>query len=100
MGLRFLPLLPIENHLEIYKKLILKVRESIDIQKVASIFIAPLIYNKGDFTAIQKKSSLPFLKALQENEEGMMKMNQKYYDEFRDLFTTAFPEKKIFRDYQ
>jgi hypothetical protein len=75
------------------------VRKSIDIQKVVSIFIAPLIYNKGDFTAIQKKSSLPFLKALQENEERMMKMNQKYYNEFRDLFTTAFPEKNIFRDY-
>jgi spore photoproduct lyase len=68
VGLRFLPLLPVENYWEVYEALIEEVKKHIDTAKISSIFIAPLIYNKGDFSVMKKVSSFPFLTALKENE--------------------------------
>jgi len=99
--IRFLPLLPIENYLNLYQELTKNIKEVININEISSIFIAPLIYNKEDYHILKKKNpEYRFLEPLQENEKGLMKMDQKYYKEFRNLFTTAFPKQNIFRDYQ
>ena len=77
-----------------------QIKAQIDITKISSIFIAPLIYNTSDYLALQKKSDLPFLSFLHQQEQGLMKMQQKYYDIFEALFTNAFPDHQILRDYQ
>ena len=101
VGLRFLPLLPIENYQDVYKSLIEEVGESLPIEKISSIFIAPLIYNKGDFSVMKKKyPDFRLLDLLQENEKGLMKMESSYYEKFEQLFKTGFPEKEILWDYQ
>jgi len=100
IGLRFLPLLPIQNHLQIYEELIISVKKLIDTDKISSIGIAPLIYNKADYSTIQNTSSLPFLQDLHEHPDGMMRMDKSYYHDFKQLFDAHFPQHRIFFDYQ
>ncbi|MBO4204205.1 hypothetical protein J5893_05340 [bacterium] len=75
VGLRFLPLIPVENYLIIYQELIDQVKDSIDINKIASIGIAPLIENKEE-------------------------RNADILTPFELLFKKNFPNANLFRDYQ
>ena len=100
VGLRFLPLLPVKDYIGIYTKLVEEVRKNISIENISSIFIAPLIYNKGDLLVMKKKyPDFELLDLLQENETGLMKMDQSYYEVFEQLFRKGFPEKEILWDY-
>ena len=73
--LRFLPLLPINNFEEIYWKFLDKVISEIDINKISSITIAPLIYNQWDYNKItkiyQKDKDFSFVNNLQKNENNL-----------------------------
>lgn len=46
IGLRFLPLLVVDNYRQLYEELIFQVQQHIEVEKISSIFIAPLLYNK------------------------------------------------------
>jgi hypothetical protein len=46
VGLRFLPLLPVENFRQIYSEFLDEVIDKVNIDKIASIAIAPLIFNQ------------------------------------------------------
>jgi spore photoproduct lyase len=107
VGLRFLPLLPLEGYQQLYRALIQQVQASIDINAIASLFIAPLLYHKEDFKRLKKQyattplqQDFPFLDFLQEREQGLMKMEEAYYRDFEQLFSSAFPTHHIQRDYQ
>lgn len=99
VGLRFLPLLPVPNYLKVYQELILTVKERIDVEKISSICIAPLLYNTGDYAVMKKNHPFPFLDVLKKDVSGMMKMDQHYYREFEQLFCKHFPHHPLYFDY-
>jgi spore photoproduct lyase len=101
VGLRFLPLLPIENYETVYEEMLNQIKSNINVKRISSIFIAPLLYNAGDFAIIKKKKpDFPFWELLQARENGLMKMEDQHYERFFQLFQKAFPEKEILRDYR
>ena len=101
--LRFLPLLPINNFEEIYWKFLDKVISEIDINKISSITIAPLIYNQWDYNKItkiyQKDKDFSFVNNLQKNENNLRTCSNYEISTFKNLFKNKFDKIKIFRDY-
>ncbi|GHV23564.1 hypothetical protein FACS189428_7230 [Clostridia bacterium] len=101
VGLRFLPLLPVPEYENIYTSLLTEVKKQIDISRISSIFIAPLIYNQGDFAVMKKKNpDFPFRDRLHRDKKGLMKMEDEHYQRFLQIFQEAFPEKEILWDYR
>ncbi len=98
--LRFLPLLPVENYQNLYRSFLQDIKEKIDLSRIASIFVAPLLYNEDDYQKIRKKHQYPFLQGLKIQSNGLRKMDSDFYSFFDQLFAEIFPEKQIFRDYQ
>ena len=58
--IRFLPLLPVENYLQIYSDFISYVKEKIDFKQVNSIFIWSIIYTKSDYNNLLKSWDFSF----------------------------------------
>jgi hypothetical protein len=46
VGLRFLPLLPVEKFQQIYSEFLDEIISKVDANKISSIAIAPLIFNQ------------------------------------------------------
>ena len=100
VGLRFLPLLPIQGFEKLYADFLQNLKEQIPIEKINSIFIASLIYNQGDFKQIQKKNPNSELRNLVEpHDNGLIKIPDQTFQIFVSLFEKAFPEKKIYFDF-
>lgn len=101
MGLRFLPLLPVENYEKLYIELLELVKKEIDLKQIHSLFIASLIYNQGDFKQMQKKNPNSELRNLvHPHENGLIKIADQIFQTFVKLFESAFPEQKIYFDFQ
>ena len=100
VGLRFLPLLPIKNYEEIYTKFLRYINTKIDINKINSIFIASLIYNQWDFKQMQKKNPDSDLwNMVQPSENGLIKIPDTTFDNFKSIFQSTFPKKEILSDF-
>ena len=103
VGLRFLPLLPVENFQQIYTDFLDEITTKVDINKVSSIAIAPLIFNQWDYNVITKKykndSDFSFVNNLQQNEHQLRTCSDNEISAFKKLFSDNFNTKKIFRDY-
>ena len=99
VGLRFLPLLPVENFQQIYSEFLDKVSEKIEINKVSSICIAPLIFNEWDYKSIQKKSDFEFLENLEKNELNLRTCSSDKIKIFMEIFENKLQGKKLFWDY-
>ena len=79
VGLRFLPLLPVQN----YENL-----------------IASLIYNPGDFKQMQKKNPNSDLRSLvSPQENGLVKIDNPVWEHFLQIFAEELPEVKLYFDY-
>lgn len=99
--LRFLPLLPVPDYQTEYKNLITQIKSSINTDKIASIFIAPLVYNQQDLTAIQKKQpTFHLLSSLSQNKNWLFQPEPAFYNFFENLFKSEFPNHTISRDYR
>lgn len=96
--IRFLPLLPVENYLPIYTEFITYVKEKIDINRINSIFIWSIIYTKSDYNNLVKKWNFTFEWKFQEYPDGFMRIQEGITDNFKNLFTTSFPDKNILFD--
>ena len=103
VGLRFLPLLPIENFQQIYSDFLDKVIDKIDINSIASITIAPLIFNEWDYNVLIKKyqndSNFSFINNLQKNEHQLRTCSDNEKSTFKKIFTNKFKNKKLLWDY-
>ena len=103
MGLRFLPLLPVENFRQIYSEFLDEVINKINIDKIASIAIAPLIFNQWDYNVLIRKyqndSDFSFINNLQQNEHQLRTCSDEEISTFKNLFTDKFKNKNLFRDY-
>ena len=101
--LRFLPLLPIENYQQIYENFLDEVISKIDIKKISSIAIAPLIFNQWDYNVLIKKyqndSDFSFINNLQQNVHQLRTCSNDEISAFKELFTNKFKNKDLFRDY-
>lgn len=101
--LRFLPLLPVKNYQTIYEEFLDEVISKIDINKIDSIAIAPLIFNQWDYNILIKKyindSDFSFIKNLEENEHQLRTCSNDKISDFKELFSNKFKNKNLFRDY-
>ena len=101
--LRFLPLLPVKNYQTIYEEFLDEVISIIDINKIDSIAIAPLIFNQWDYNILIKKyindSDFSFIKNLEENEHQLRTCSNDEISNFKELFSNKFKNKNLFRDY-
>ena len=103
MWLRFLPLLPVENFQQIYSEFLDEVIDKININKIASITIAPLIFNQWDYNVLIKKyqndSDFSFIKNLEKNEHQLRTCSEREISAFKEIFTNKFWKNRIFWDY-
>lgn len=100
VGLRFLPLLPINNYEKIYKEFLNNLKSEIDLEKIHSIFIASLIYNQWDFKTMQKKNPNSQLwNYVKLNENWLIKLPDEIFQKFSNLFKKELSEKKIYYDF-
>ena len=103
VGLRFLPLLPINDYHQIYKEFLDEIIEKLPTEKIASIAIAPLIFNQWDYNILIKKyqndSDFSFIKDLQKNEHQLRTCSNDEIWNFKKLFENKFKWKNLFRDY-
>ena len=101
--LRFLPLLPVKNFQQIYSDFLDEVIDKININKVASIAIAPLIFNQWDYNVLirkyQKDSDFSFINNLQKNEHNLRTCSNNEISTFKKLFDSKFTWKHLFWDY-
>lgn len=96
--IRFLPLLPVENYLEIYSDFISYVKKKIDFDRVNSIFIWSIIYTKSDYNNLVKRWNFIFESKFQEHSDWFMRIQESITNDFKLLFTSAFPNKQILFD--
>ena len=103
VGLRFLPLLPINDYHQIYEEFLDEIIEKLPTEKIASIAIAPLIFNQWDYNILIKKyqndSDFSFIKDLQKNEHQLRTCSNDKILSFKKLFENKFKWKNLFRDY-
>jgi len=103
VGLRFLPLLPVEKFLQIYSVFLDEVIANIDTNKISSIAIAPLIFNQWDYNVLIKKyqndSDFSFIKNLEKNEHQLWTCSNVEISNFKELFSNKFKNRNLFRDY-
>ncbi len=101
--LRFLPLLPVENFQQIYSEFLDEVIDRVKIDKIASITIAPLIFNQWDYNVLIKKyqndPDFSFINNLQKNEHNLRTCSNKEITSFKELFETKFKWSNLFWDY-
>lgn len=101
--LRFLPLLPAENYKQIYEEFLDAVNKSIQIDKVSSITIAPLIFNEWDHNVLIKKYSndndFSFINNLEKNSHNLWTCSDGEINNFKELFENKFKWVNLFWDY-
>ena len=103
VGLRFLPLLPVNNYQQIYEEFIDEITSSIPIEKISSIAIAPLIFNEWDYNVLIKKyqnnSDFSFINKLQKNEHNLFTCSDEEISAFKAIFDNKFKWYNLFWDY-
>ena len=101
--LRFLPLLPVKNYEEIYKKFLEEVKKNIDMEKIFSVFATWLLFTKDDYKKIlAKKPELDILYQLQDwwdwffrEKEKVRKNFYKIFEEFHEKTIICLDEKNL-----
>ena len=101
--LRFLPLLPVNNFQKIYSEFIDEVINSLPIEKVSSITIAPLIFNEWDYDVLIKKyqndKNFSFINNLEKNEHNLWTCSNKEISDFKSIFDDKFKWINLLWDY-
>lgn len=101
--LRFLPLLAVENFRQIYSEFLNEINNIINISKISSITIAPLIFNQWDYNVLTKKyindSDFSFINNLEKNQHELRTCSESEISTFKELFSNKFKSKNLFWDY-
>ena len=101
--LRFLPLLPVQNFQEIYSDFLDTIITSLPINNIASIAIAPLIFNEWDYNVLIKKykddNNFKFINKLEKNEHNLRTCSNEEINDFKILFENKFQWINLFWDY-
>jgi len=103
VGLRFLPLLPVNNFQQIYSEFLDEIISKIDTNKISSIAIAPLIFNQWDYNVLVKKyqndSDFYFINNLQQNVHHLRTCSGSEIMDFKEIFNKKFKWLNLFWDY-
>lgn len=98
VGIRFLPLLEIENYKEVYKDFLEYVVKKIDFNKIYSVFIGWLLYTKEDYNKMLKKEPyLDLLYKLEDSKDGFIREKREVRDYFYLLFDKYIKDQKCNR---
>ena len=98
VGIRFLPLIEIENYKEVYSNFLKYVTKKIDFQKVYSVFVWWLLYTKQDYNnMIKRYPLLDIFYKLEDSKDWFYRENEKVRAWFYDLFDSLIKEKKCNR---
>ena len=101
--LRFLPLLPVKNFQQIYSDFLEIITKSLPISNIASIAIAPLIFNEWDYNILIKKyindKDFSFINNLEKNEHNLWTCSNKEISDFKAIFDSKLKWLNIFWDY-
>ena len=101
--LRFLPLLPVQNYEEVYKKFLEEVKKNIPMEKIFSVFATWLLYTREDYKKIlQKNPELDILYKLEDwwdwffrEKENVRKNFYKIFEEFYEKTIICLDEKNL-----
>lgn len=95
VGIRFLPLLEVENYKEIYKDFLEYVKSRINFDKVYSVFIWGLLYTHEDYNKMLKKEAyLDLLYRLEKVNDWFYREKREVRDYFYKLFWELLNNKK------
>jgi len=87
VGIRFIPLLEVENYREIYTEFLEKVTQKIDFSRIYSVFIGGLLYTKKDYSKmLQKLPYLDILYTLEKGNDGFVREKPEIRNWFYELF--------------
>ncbi len=87
VGLRFLPLLPVKNYKYIYEKFIEHIKNTIQLEKISSVFVSWLLYTKDDYKRILKrKPDLDVLYFLEEEDDNFVRASKNFREYIYKLF--------------
>jgi hypothetical protein len=80
-----------------------EVIDKVNIDKIASIAIAPLIFNQWDYNVLTRKyqndSDFSFINNLKKNEHQLRTCSDNEISDFKELFENKFEWKNLFWDY-
>lgn len=103
VGLRFLPLLPINNYQQVYEIFLDEVIDSLPINKISSITIAPLIFNEWDYNVLNKKykdvKDFNFINKLEKNNHNLRTCSNEEINTFKTIFDNKLKWYNLLRDY-
>ena len=103
VGLRFLPLLPINNYQQVYEIFLDEVIDSLPIIKISSITIAPLIFNEWDYNVLNKKykddKDFNFINKLEKNNHNLRTCSNEEINTFKTIFDNKLKWYNLLRDY-
>lgn len=89
VGIRFLPLVEIENYQKVYDNLIEYIKDKIDFSSISSVFIGGLLYTNDDYNKILSKyTKLDLLYKLKKDWDFYREERQvrdRFYEKFRSL---------------
>ena len=96
VGLRFMPLLPVDDYMEIYTEFLNYVTQRIDMNRIYSSFAGGLLYTKNDYKKIAKKEPQfqKILDRLSDAGDGYyresMEIRQNFYELFQSSISNCF----------
>ncbi|MDD3646263.1 MAG: hypothetical protein PHH06_02535 [Candidatus Gracilibacteria bacterium] len=95
VGVRFLPLLEIDNYQEIYLSFLKYVRVKLDFTKIFSVYIGGLLYTHEDYNKMLKKEPyLDLLYRLEKVDDGFYRESRVVRDFFYKLFGDMIKEQE------
>lgn len=98
VGIRFIPLLEIENYKEIYSDFLKYVTQKIDFTRVSSVFMWGLLFTQKDYnTMLKKEPHFDLLYKLKNANDGFYREDEEVRDWFYALFDELLQEQKCNR---
>ena len=92
VGIRIMPLMPIQNYEQIYIEFIETLKSSVDIRRLHSVFIGWLMFTKKDYRTMRKKWLLAdMIDKVDDEGQDFVRLNQAYRLSFYQLFRKHFP---------
>ena len=91
--IRFVPLLPVDNYLEVYEKFITEIVTKIDFSQINSIIVGWLLYTQDDYKEILRKNPVDIFYKLEKDSDWFVREKLEVRNEFYKLF------KKYFKDF-
>lgn len=96
VGVRFLPLLPVQDYQKIYTDFLEDLTQQIDFSRLHSIFLGPLLYTRADFAQMQKHYPTRDLRSYMEDAgDGFVRVKSDERQKLLQIFTHVVGERVV-----